>query len=144
VAERAEQASDAPQLPQVGLQRLADAGVLHLDRDRHGLGVRRRAPCAPVHLTETGGAGGRVLDREARRPVATELGVEDALDAVPRQCRGGVLQRVERCAVRLGELLGQHGLEHAERLAELERAALPSRVRHDPVAGAPELTTRRR
>ncbi len=119
-----EHGGDAPgqpgQLAEVAHQRLAGAGVLHLDGH-----VAAVLPPGPVHLADGGGGGGgAVQPDDLLAPVGTEGVLEDLADGLRRHRGGGVLERGEVLAVRRRDVLREGGLEHRQALAELHRAAL--------------------
>ncbi len=116
-AERARHPAD---LPQVGHQRVAGAGVLHL----HGH-LTTVLPATLVNLADRGGGRRLVVELdELVAPLGAELGGEHVVDGGGRHRGSGVLQPDELVAVGRGHLLGQRGLEHGQRLPELHRAAL--------------------
>ena len=118
-------AGEPGDLAQVAHQRLAGAGVLHLDRDLALLARRVVEPPAAVDLTDGGGGRGRAVEpHQALGPVGAEVGGELLAHGRGRHRRCGVLERGEVLAVGGGDVLGQRGLEDAQRLAELHRPAL--------------------
>ena len=73
---------------------------------------------------EAAAAGVSSNSREPAPPLRPELGGEHLVHRRRRHRRSGVLELGQRRPVRAGELLGQGGLEDAQGLAELHRAAL--------------------
>ena len=118
--QRRDRAAEPGDLAQVGHQRLAGAGVLHLDRD-----VAAVVPAALVHLADRR-RGGRsaVQPDQLVLPVRAEALRDLVADGLGRHRRRGVLQPGQLLAVGAGHLLGQRRLEHAQRLTELHRPAL--------------------
>ena len=113
-------------LAQVAHQRLAGAGVLHLDRDVSLVAVlawsshRPRWTC-PMEAAAVGAPSSHT----SRSPQSAPRWVVELLShGRGRHRRSGVLERGEVLAVGSGDVLGQRGLEHAQRLAELHRPAL--------------------
>ena len=105
---------------QVGAQRLVGAGVLDLHRDLAPVGPHRL-----VHLADAGRRDRRVVERgEPLAPLGAQLCVEHAVHLGRGQRRRIPLQLGQRLAVRLAVLLGDRGLHHRQRLADLHRAAL--------------------
>ena len=118
--EHPDEAAHPADLVEVGEQRLAGTGILHLDG--HGAPVH---PDRPVHLADRCGGSGLVLERpEPGAPAGTELAGEHGMHGAGRQRRRGLLQPGECLAVRTGEVLRQGGLEDRHGLAELHRPAL--------------------
>ena len=118
--QRAHGAGQPGQLAQVGAERLARAGVLHLHRDLAAV-----VPAALVHLADgRGRRGPAVQPHQLLAPVRPEVPLDGLAHGLGRHRRGGVLQPGELVAVGPGHLVGQRGLEHRQRLAELHRAAL--------------------
>ena len=103
-------------------QRLAGAGVLHLDRDRRDR--RARPPCAPGRSTRP--RSGR---RRARRTASRQSGPRSAARTGVHRLSvgsGGAAScsRVSAARYGAGQLVGQRRLEDRHRLAELHRPAL--------------------
>ena len=118
--ERPEQWSQATKLPQVGTQCLVGARVLDLDRHFAAVG-----PDGAMDLADRGGRGGLTVElRESLPPPQAELGVQNLLDFLLRQWWGLGLEFGERLAERLRVSVGHSGLEYAQGLAHLHRAAL--------------------
>ena len=119
--ERGDDLRHPADLAQVGAQRLVGARVLHLDRDLRGRRPRppgaparwrrRRPGCAEneVKLSRQRGPSSR-----ARTACTREVGIGGAESCSRASC----------CAVRAGDVVGQHRLEQAQRLPELHRPAL--------------------
>jgi hypothetical protein len=128
---RPDRPGEAGQLAQVGAQRVAGAGVLHLDGD-----VAPVVPAAPVDLADRRG-GGRpaVQPDEPLAPVAAEVALERVTHELGGHRRGGVLQPGELVAVGPDQLVGERGLEHGHRLPELHRPALELAERAEQLFG---------
>jgi hypothetical protein len=78
-----------------------------------------------VDLADAGRRRGCVVElREPLAPPSAELLGEHRVDGAHRHRRRLLLELGQRLAVRGGHLLGDGGLEHRERLAELHRPAL--------------------
>ena len=129
--ELAQQAEDALQGAQVGLDDLLDVRVLHLDRDLAAvlearemhLPDRRRSDRGPIELRE---------DFVGTAP--TELLAQTRLDVLVGPGRNLVLQAFEPAAKRLGEEVGHD----ADQLADLDEQALQLDHRLlDPAGVAP-------
>ncbi len=118
--QRCDGAAEPSDLAQVGHQRLAGAGVLHLDRD-----VRPVVPAALVHLTDARRRGrSAVHPDELVLPVRAQALRDLVADGLGGHRRRSVLQPGQLFAIGAGDLLGQRRLEHAQRLTELHRPAL--------------------
>jgi hypothetical protein len=79
----------------------------------------------PVHLPDACRGGGRVVEvAKEFAPVRAELLRQHPVYGPGRQWRRRLLELDQRLPVRLSQRLGQGGLEHAQRLAHLHRAAL--------------------
>ena len=129
--DRGDAAGQAGDLAQVTHQRLAGAGVLHLDGH-----VATVAPPPLVHLPDARGGGRTAVEPdEVVGPVGAEVGGELVAHRLRRHRRGVVLEAGEVLPVRRRQLVGQGGLEHAERLAELHRAALELAQRLEELLG---------
>ena len=117
---RADRAGQARELAQVAAQRVAGARVLHLDRHLAVVG-----PAAEVHLADRRGGGRPAVEPDQLvAPVGAEVGRDLVADGLGRHRWSGVLEPGQLGPVRRPELVGQRGLEHRHRLAELHRPAL--------------------
>ena len=130
---RRDPAAEPGELAQVGHQRLAGAGVLHLDC--HVAPSCHRPLCTcPIRR------GGRPAAIEtswscqsAPRLVAIWSRTVWSASAARSPAAGQLF------AIRRGERLGQRGLEHAQGLAELHRPALELAERAEELLGRPLL-----
>ncbi len=117
---RPEGAGEAGELPQVAAEGVTGAGVLDLDRDLTVVG-----PATQVHLADRGGRGGSAVEPDQLvPPVGTEVGGDLVAHGLRRHRWSGVLQPRQLGPVRRPQLVGERGLEHRHRLAELHGAAL--------------------
>jgi hypothetical protein len=110
-----------PGLPQIGPQRIAHAGVLHLDRHVDDPAVIV-PPSPAVHLADRRCGQGRLA--QGHQPVppvraesGTQIGRDDPVSGLGWHRRRRVGEPPERRAVGRGDLLRQHGFEHRHRLA---------------------------
>ena len=93
-------------------------------------------PPAAVDLADRRGGGRRAVEPDQPLPpVVTEVGGELLAHGGGRHRGSGVLQRGEVLAVGRGQLLGKRRLQHAQRLAELHRAALELAERAEQLLG---------
>ena len=123
--------AESGELLEVGHQRVAGAGVLHLDR--HLAAV---VPATLVHLADGRGGGRSAVEPDQPLlPVGAEVAREDVAHRLRRHRRRGVLEPGQLLAVGAGDLLGQRGLEHRQRLAELHRPALELAERAEQLLG---------
>ena len=93
-----------------------------------------------MHLADRGRRRGqRVKSANESRQSRPQLAAEHGMDPRGRHRRGGVLQPGQVGPVRRGDVLRQHRLEQAERLAELHRAALELAQYPEQLLGRPLL-----
>jgi len=108
-------------LAQIALQGGVGTRVLHLDRHRLPGSRQGRA----VDLTDGRRCGRPQFDAgEVRAPLRPEFGAQHRLEPGGRHRWRPVLQAGQLLPVGGGQILRQHRLEHAQRLAELHRPAL--------------------
>ncbi len=132
--EQPQRAEDQVGVQEVGADRLADPGVLHLDRDGETR-VRHR----PVYLADRGGGDrGGIPLREQPVGIGAELFAHDLRAQLGRHRRRVLLQRGESVAHRLGQPV----VEIARHLAELHERALQLAERVGDVGRGPQLVLR--